>query len=366
MIRLAIWLALLSAEALAADPPAGSPAGPAPGPSGALPAPAGLPPIPAPPGTAQAGAQGPTPGTVAAPRALVVVDRVAASVNDEVITLSEIYDFGGDYIEAQAKTGGQDAAAARRRAEREVLDRLIERILVEQEIAALQLTVTEQELDRTIDDIARRNGLDRAGLRREIERSGMSWDSYRTQLQGDLQQMKFAQAILRPRVNITEDEVRDAYNRLGQTAPQLVRLQAIFLAFPADPAQREATLARAQALQTQAAGMTTEQFAALSRERDEAGFGAQGGEMGRFGKGELLPALDSAVHGLSAGAISAPVVLDQGVFILRVVGFEAATQDLDAVREQLMEQLFEARMTEEQARWLEQARARASIRVLLP
>lgn len=364
MIRLVIWLALLSAEALAADPPAGSPAGPAPGPAGALPAPAGLPPIP---GTAQAGPQGAAQGTATAPRAApVVVDRVAASVNDEVITLSEIYDFGGDYIEEQTEIGSQDAATARRRAEREVLDRLIERILVEQEIAALQLTVTEQELDRTIDDIARRNGLDRAGLRREIERSGMSWDSYRSQLQGDLQQMKFAQAILRPRVNITEDEVRDAYNRLGQTAPQLVRLQAIFLAFPADPAQREATLARAQALQTQAAGMTTEQFAALSRERDEAGFGAQGGEMGRFGKGELLPALDSAVHGLSAGAISAPVVLDQGVFILRVVGFEAATQDLDAVREQLMEQLFEARMTEEQARWLEQARARASIRVLLP
>ena len=295
-----------------------------------------------------------------------IVDRVAASVNDDIITLSEIYDFGGPYIEEQVEAD----PTARPRAEREVLDRLIERMLVDQEITALQLSITEQELDRTIDDIARRNGLDWNSLRREVERSGMTWDSYRTQLQGDLQQMKFAQAILRPRVNITEDEVQDAYNRMGQRAPQLIRLQALFLAFPAeaatDPAAREALLARAAAIRQQAVGMTTEQFAALSREEDEAGFGAQGGEMGQFGKGELLPALDAAVSGLGSGAVSEVVVLEQGVFVLRVVDFAAATRDLEEVREQLMEQLFESRMVEEQSRWVEQARARASIRLLLP
>ena len=297
----------------------------------------------------------------------VVVDRVAASVNDDIITLSEIYDFGGPYIEEQVEAD----PTARPRAEREVLDRLIERMLVDQEITALQLSITEQELDRTIDDVARRNGLDRNSLRREVERSGMTWDSYRTQLQGDLQQMKFAQAILRPRVNITEDEVQDAYNRTGQSAPKLVRLQALFLAFPAaatDPTAktREDTLARAAAIRQQAIEMTTEQFAALSREKDEAGFGAQGGEMGQFGKGELLPALDAAVSGLAPGAVSEVVVLEQGVFVLRVVDFAAATRDLEEVREQLMEQLFESRMVEEQGRWVEQARARASIRLLLP
>jgi parvulin-like peptidyl-prolyl isomerase len=88
--------------------------------------------------------------------------------------------------------------------------------------------------------------------------------------------------------------------------------------------------------------------------------------MGRFGKGELLPALDAAVSGLAPGAVSEVVVLEQGVFVLRVVDFAAATRDLEEVREQLMEQLFESRMVEEQGRWVEQARARASIRLLLP
>ena len=49
-------------------------------------------------------------------------DRIAAVVNDEVVTLSEVYEMGRDFIETRAQSG---LAGERRTAELEVLDSLI-------------------------------------------------------------------------------------------------------------------------------------------------------------------------------------------------------------------------------------------------
>ena len=309
-----------------------------------------------------ASAQG-APSATSTPASGVVLDRVAASVNDEVVTLSEIYDVGNDYI-AQARARGGESAA--RAAEHEVLEGLIARILIDQEIEAQQLDLTDEDLERAIDDIARRNGLTRDQLKTELARQGMGWEEYREQLRGDLRQMRFAQVVLRPRVNITEDELKDAFNRLGSTAPQLAKVQAIFLGFAdgATDAEKAAVIAQAQEIRQKAAA--GEDFATLSKTYDQAGFGNQGGEMGSFRPGELVGDLDKAVFGTAVGAVAEPVVTERGVFLIRVSAMERDTGDYEAVREQLMDQVFQTRMAEEQDRWYQQARANASIRILLP
>ena len=74
-----------------------------------------------------------------------VIDRVVAVVNDELVLLSEVYAFGGPYIEEAAATD----PSARTRAEGEVLDRLLERKLVEQEMRDLKIDQSDQDLDRS-------------------------------------------------------------------------------------------------------------------------------------------------------------------------------------------------------------------------
>ena len=163
-----------------------------------------------------------------------VVDRVAAVVNDEVITLSDIYVLGESFIESNV-AGAPDPDTVRRTLELEVLDALILRTLIAQEIERLGLGVTEVELDRTVDDIARRNALDRGSLRREVERGGMPWEAYLEELRENLRQMKFNQAVIRPRIAVNEDELLDAYRRMigSMDLPQQVQLGAIFLALDA-------------------------------------------------------------------------------------------------------------------------------------
>lgn len=287
-----------------------------------------------------------------------VVDRVVAVVEDEVILLSEVYEFS-TYIDEAVAAGGE---AARAQAESEVLERLIERILIDRTVQELGLGATETQVDRAIDEIARRNGLDRDTLRAEVEKSGMPWEVYRDELRAQLEEGTFLNAVVRPRVTITEDELRDAWRRLTAGGPAVAEVQAIFL--PAgDEAARQAALVQAEALRARAAA--GEDFAALSAQFDQGGFGARGGVMGRFAPGDLTAALDAAVQGTAVGAVAAPVAIEQGVFLLRVSDRSTAGPAFEDVRDRLEAQVGEEHMVDEQKRWYQQARREASVRVML-
>lgn len=290
-----------------------------------------------------------------------VVDRVVAVVNDEVITLSEVYAFH-DYIEQTAAQPGGSRLAA----EREVVELLMQRLLIAEEISRLHLDVTAQELDRQIDEIARSNNIDREAMRAEIESGGMTWEAYREELAENIREMKFGQYVLRPRITISEDELKDRWRRMNpSTGVEAAHVYAIFLAFPAgaDEAAKAAVLARAAEVRSQAAGGAD--FGALAAANDQAGFGQRGGEMGRFRPGELLPALDAAVVATATGAVSPVVETPQGVFILKVADRGAGDAGYEGARDRIMNELFSERIQAEQETWFEQARRQAVIRVLL-
>ena len=289
----------------------------------------------------------------------VVLDRVAAVVNDHVITLTEVYQFR-EYIEQKAAD-----PAARLAAEQEVVERLVERVLVQDEVARLKIDITDAEVESQIDAIASQNNLDREALRVEIEKTGMTWDAYRTEIKQGLRDQNFGQYVLRPRINITEDEIKDAWRRANPGATDSVRLQGLFLAWPAggDEVAREGVRARAQDLAQQA--RTGADFAALSRANDEGPFGAQGGEMGWLNPAQVMPALQAAVAAAGVGAVTPPVETDRGMWLLRVVDRGIDDQRFAAAKEDLMSQVFQQRLVDEQVRWFEQARRQASVRVLL-
>ncbi len=290
----------------------------------------------------------------------ILADRVVAVVNEDVVLLSELYTFD-TYIEEMA-AAGPDPVAARAQAERDVVERILQQRLVQQEVERLQLEVTEQEIDRNIDDIAQRNGLDRDSLRVEVEKE-LTWAAYREELAKGLQEMKFAQSVLRPRINITEDELRDAFIRMTQGSPQVAHVMAIFLSWPVggDEAAKDVVRAKAAVVAAEAVA----DFGAAATKYDEGPFGAQAGEMGKFKPGDLVGALDEAVATTATGAISAPVETPQGVFLLKVADRSAGEADFESLRPKLEEAVFGSRMEDEELRWFEQARRAAAIRILL-
>ena len=292
-----------------------------------------------------------------------ITDRVAAVVNDDVITVSEVYELGADFIEEAVSSAGE---VQRHPAEHAVLQRLIERRLVEQQIQSLKLDVTEQELDRAIDDVARRNGMDRDQVRSAVEEQGMDWDTFRAEQREQLREMKFQRSVLQPRITITEDELRDAFLRSGGSlGGESASVQGLLLSIPRGSEGPAVDAVRARAQEAELRIRTGEAFSTVAEAYDEGTTRASAGEMGEFERGQLVPELDGPVF---AAELNEPFIVElpTAILVMRVTGKRRVETGLEGARAKLTDAIFSERMQREQERWAEQARRAAVVRVLLP
>ena len=296
-----------------------------------------------------------------------IVDRIAAVVNSEVITLSEVYTLGEEYI-VQVAEGEGPEGPRRREAELEVLDALIKRSLINQEVVRLGLEVTAEEIERTIDDIARQNGLDRAQLMKELERSGYEWSVYRNELEENIREMKFSQVVIEPRINVSVDEVQDLFNRRvkGLESGGDREVRGILLSWPEDavPDERAELALEAAAV---AGRIESEGFEAVAVGYPHSPYHASGGRMGTYAPGELVAALDSVVFSTPVGEVGVPVALDAGIMVVEVVAESGGERpEFDAVRSDLETELRAEKLEDEIELWYRQSRRQSSVEILLP
>ena len=298
-------------------------------------------------------------GTVTA----AVVDRVAAVVDDEVITLSEVYELGRTFIDERTSQG-EGTAAQRRAAELEVLDSIIRRRMITQYLQQIEMDVNDEHIERAIDDVARRHGVERTDLRAEVERSGVTWGTYREEIRASLREQSFGQMI-RSRVVENEDQIRDAYGRMqaGADLPLVVELGAIYLAYAAVEA-KEAALQKAEMIR----GRVTsgESFGALSAEFDNGPYGAKDGDMGSYSEGELVDVLNGPAFSVEVGAVSAPITTEQGVFLLEIRSREKQPlRPYEEVRDEIAARIYEGQIEREKDTWYQQRRRTASVEIHL-
>ncbi len=301
----------------------------------------------------------------AAPAGAATLDRVAATVNDDVIALSEIYELGGEFIDQRCTA--EMMPTCRRDAELEVLDALIQRTLMRQELTELGLDITGEDIDRGIDSMVRQYGLaDREELEKEVERQGITWDVYREQISEQLAQIKFTENVIRPRVTVSSNEIEDLYQRTAReySAPSEVDLEAFSMPV-AEGADKAALLAQANEV-VAALNAGTRDWLATVKELDSGAYAANDGKMGTFRKGQLAPAVDTAVFGTPAGQVAPPLDVGTQILVVKVTAVrQSNVKPLADVEAQIREQLFSQKIEEQLDQWYQQERRRAAVRILL-
>lgn len=91
-------------------------------------------------------------------------------------------------------------------------------------------------------------------------------------------------------------------------------------------------LAKAQELRKRVTG--GEDFAAVAKaESDDTGSGAQGGDLGTFKRGSMVPAFEQTAFTLPAGQVSEPIKTQFGYHLIRVEKHE--TKNFDEVRPEI-------------------------------
>jgi len=171
---------------------------------------------------------------------------------------------------------------------------------------------------------------------------------------------QYEDSVIQVDTAISETELHDTYERQAPSA----RLHArhILLGYPpqATQAQRDSVRAEAEALRKRA--VAGEDFAALARRySQDQGNAQKGGDLGEFGRGDLLPALENAAFALDPGQIS-PVV--ESPFGLHIVELESKiVPPFDSVRDQYRAQVKQRRYQQAESTYVAGLEAQASPKV---
>jgi len=147
----------------------------------------------------------------------------------------------------------------------------------------------------------------------------------------------FLEALkLRPQVTVSDDELRQYYeqHRPEYTLPERVKAQHIlFKAQGKTPEEIEKIKEKAQQVLERA--KKGEDFSGLAKQFSEDTTAAAGGDLGDFGRGQMVPEFDRVAFSLGVGAISDLVPTQFGIHIIKVTGKQEA-------RERPFEELKEA------------------------
>jgi peptidyl-prolyl cis-trans isomerase SurA len=287
-----------------------------------------------------------------------VFDRIAAVVNNEVITLSD--------IDRELPPGARVPPGERERLRRQALDRLIEAALVAQEAQRANVSVTPAEIEAEIAAVRDREKLSEAELAAALEAEGLSIEEYRQRLGDNLRRAKVIAREVRSSLTIPEARLKAYYDEHAAefTPPAAVRVRLLLV--PLEPgateAERAAARADAQALRVRA--VSGEAFEALVRERSKGPAASEGGDLGTMQAGQLDPRFEAALRPLAPGQISAPVVVEGGVALLQLVertGGQPAP--FATVRDRIFRTLYEREFEQALKQWVERLRARAAIEV---
>lgn len=144
------------------------------------------------------------------------------------------------------------------------------------------------------------------------------------------------------KVEVTDEVVQQYYtdHQPAYTKPEEVHARHILLKVPPDtaPELKEPVHKKAEdVLKKVKAG---EDFAKLAQKYSEDSSAAQGGDLGTFARGKMVPAFDESAFALAPGATSELVESPFGFHIIKVESKqEARTQPLEEVRVQVVEAL---------------------------
>ncbi|HEX2209000.1 MAG TPA: peptidylprolyl isomerase [Longimicrobium sp.] len=118
---------------------------------------------------------------------------------------------------------------------------------------------------------------------------------------------------------VSDAEVRRYYeeNKERFRRPEGARLKVAYIPLTITEADRQATVQRARELRAEIlAGADFAEVARVNSE-DESNK-EQGGDLGTFGRGQMVPAFDSVAFSLPVGQVSEPVITQFGVHLVRV------------------------------------------------
>jgi peptidyl-prolyl cis-trans isomerase SurA len=293
-----------------------------------------------------------------------VVEKIVAVVGNDIILQSEVEERAAPAMAEIAAIANPAQRAARASAlRRQILERMVDEQLLVQEAADLKISISSDEVDRSIEQIKKDYNIDDAQLREELNRQGMTLAAYRQNTKREILKYRVINIAVGSKVNVSDTDIQTYYERHMQAANIQVHASHIFLAIPegADLAAAQEREKQAQLLLHRA--QSGEDFSRLAREYSEdPATRAEGGDLGWFGKDILPKPIEELVFSMKVDEVRGPVRADRGFHVIKLLGKRAQDpKPLAEVRDQIRGQLRQREMERQTKNFLSELRKKTLV-----
>jgi peptidyl-prolyl cis-trans isomerase C len=259
------------------------------------------------------------------------IPAVVARVNGENVAKA---DFNRLLKQMEMQAGQAVPPARRDEVYRAVLDQLVTYTALVQETRARGVKVSDGEAkqiaDARIADL-RQQIPDEAAFKKALAERDMSLDRLRADIRRDLAINKMMEEALAGAPGVTDVEVRDFYDK---NPDEFTGIRASHILIKPegfdDASKKKARAAIDDVLKQAKAGAD---FGELAKKHSSDGSAQQGGDLGFFTKGRMVPEFSNAAFALQPGQISDVVETQFGYHVIKVterkdVPFEEATEKI--------------------------------------
>jgi parvulin-like peptidyl-prolyl isomerase len=272
---------------------------------------------------------------------------VVAVVNQEIITLSEVEILINPLSEEMVT---DDRMEKRRRVQtlyRQVLEKLIEEKLLDQEARRSGVKVSAKEIETTLDEVKRRSAATQVDLEKALAAEGLTLETYKKQIEKILQRKKLVNWAVKPEMKSGEKELREFYekNKERYRTNETYRPAHILFVIPkgATPEEIREIRKRCQKILEKIKG--GEDFGEMALLYSEDASNKDRGDLGNFKKGELVPAFEREALRLKVGEVGGIIRTEYGFHIIKLLDRKGMDPlPFEEVKEKVQGDYYESEM----------------------
>lgn len=290
----------------------------------------------------------------------ILVDRIAAIVNQDVILLSDIRKFHETLPlrrELDPLFGFSQDLDSSKSDPTKTLEFLIQERLIGQAFKK-----ADEDVEREVLVVQKNTGLTKDQLTEFLKGKGFQYRDYFELMRIGLQKRDLLDREIRSRVNITDDDVKNHYvNSIKQTEQANLdyNIQLIALNYSTYKTKKAAQEVAESALLAIQQG---EPFAEVARRYSDDLSAQNGGELGFLPTDQLAKPLQDQITKMKIGQTSSLIQTQAGYIIVKLIDAKTSeSTKMNSVKEQIREKLAKEEYRKQIFLWAERARNNAYV-----
>ncbi len=247
--------------------------------------------------------------------AQVPLDKIVAIVDESVITKRQLNNriqlIKIDFEKTDRRLPSQEVL------ERRVLEALISDSLLQQEAKRRGITITDGQLNQTMQRVASQNNMSLSDFRQALISDGVDYDKYRETVRRELTIGNLSRQYGQRHATISEAEV-DEFIKLtaGDNANYEYRLSHILIALPDAATPEQVETAQGSAAEILTRLDRGEQFEELANTFSTGDDALKGGDLGWRKRAEIPSLFTSEIIGMEPGDHAGPIRSASGFHII--------------------------------------------------